>query len=67
MGSNVAETIVFDIVDELTDQSALRQAWYNLNNDIKQEITGKLIGIVDQNLEREASLRDTLNSELDVA
>lgn len=65
MGSRVAHDIVFDIIDELTDNYHFSE-WWNLELDRneRQLIQGNLVGIIDNNLEREASLIAKANSEL---
>ena len=59
MASKLADIIVFDIVDELTDRNGFDHWWFNLDQDIQQELMGALIATVDANLEREASLKTT--------
>ena len=66
MGSRVAHDIVFDIIDELTDRSGFAGWWGMIDRDIKKEIQGKLVGVIDNNLEREASLKEKVNSELNM-
>jgi hypothetical protein len=52
--SKLAQTIVFDIIDELTDRKGFDALFFDLDKDTRNELDGKLIGIVDENIEREA-------------
>jgi hypothetical protein len=41
-----AERIVDAIVDDLTDRKGLKQEWWSIDNDIREEIKRKWIDIV---------------------
>ena len=56
----LAETILHDILDELTDRSGFDSWWYGCDVSIQQEIENAIMNIIDSNVEREKSL---LNSE----
>ena len=66
MGTKLAETICFDIEDELTDRKGFTPWWDSLDESTRHEIRGMIIGIIDNNIEREASLCDEVNSELNM-
>jgi hypothetical protein len=49
-----AERIVTDIIDDLTNRRALRQAWDDIDEDIQQEIRDTWAVIVQRELARMA-------------
>lgn len=53
MGTKLAETILRDIEDEFDNHRGFRHWWDSIDKDTEQEIRGKLIGIIDENIERE--------------
>lgn len=51
--SKLAEDIVFDIIDELTDYSAFHECYlFTMNEDERKILNQSLVGIIDQNIER---------------
>ena len=67
MGSKLAETILHDIEDELTDHYTFLNWWWNeLDDKERHLVRGRLVGIIDNNIEREASLAEQLNTELNI-
>lgn len=45
-----AEAIVFKIIQDLTDRRGLKQEFNSIDDDIKEEIFNKWIGIANTNL-----------------
>jgi len=48
----LAHDIVFDIIDELTDRSGIGNAWWEIDEDIREEIISTLESKVKKNLEQ---------------
>ncbi len=44
--ATIEEQIAFDIIKDLTDRGGLDNEWDSIDNDIKEEIIGKWIGLV---------------------
>lgn len=56
--SKLAETIIHDIIDELTDWDDLASVWFNKFDENRRKlITGTMVGIVDQNIKRLEELK----------
>jgi hypothetical protein len=49
--TTIAKRILFEIVDDFTDRRGLRQEWETIDDDIKEEILGAWLEIIEKNLE----------------
>lgn len=54
--TKIAEQIVHDILDEITDVSALAGVIHWMKETELEILTQKLVGIVDENLERQLQI-----------
>lgn len=55
---DLAENIIHDIFDELTDRSGFNGWWDGIDGDIQQEIRNTLTDLTVANLQRQDSLKE---------
>lgn len=56
--SKLAQNIVRDIVNELTNRKGIGDEWFSIEMDIQEEIIGDLEAVVDRNIKRIISLNN---------
>jgi hypothetical protein len=56
---NLAENIVHDIIDELTDRAGLLDGWFDIDEDTRNEIVSELEAKVLNNLKRDNELKSS--------